>query len=89
MSQAIVDPDALREFAASLKRYTELVADATGGLESQFAQLSETWRDQEQAKFAAEFEQTIGTIRRFHETSEEFIPILLHKAESIDEYLGR
>jgi len=89
MPQAIVDPDHLREFAANLKRYNELVAHATATLQSQFAQLGETWRDQEQMKFAAEFEQTVRVIGQFQQASEEHIPFLLRKAEEADTYLSR
>lgn len=89
MPQAIVDPDELRQFAASLKHYNELVADATASLQSQFGQLGETWRDQEQAKFAQEFEQTVRVIAQFQQASEEHIPFLNRKAAEIDQYLGR
>ena len=88
MAQAIVDPDDLREFASNLKHYNELIAEATATMQSQFAKLGETWRDQEQAKFANDFEQTIRVIRQFYETSEEHIPLLLRKAEDVDKYLG-
>jgi uncharacterized protein YukE len=89
MPQAIVDPDDLREFAANLKRYNELVTDATAALQSQFGQLGETWRDQEQVKFAQEFEQTVRVISQFQQASEEHIPFLNRKASEIDQYLGR
>ena len=89
MSQAIVDPDELREFAANLKRYNDLVADATATLQSQFNRLGETWRDQEQVKFASAFEQTVRVIAQFQEASEEHIPLLNRKAGEIDQYLGR
>jgi uncharacterized protein YukE len=89
MPQAIVDPDELREFASSLKRYNELVADATATLQSQFAQLGETWRDQEQMKFSEQFEQTVRVIGQFQQASEEHIPLLNRKAAEIDQYLGR
>jgi uncharacterized protein YukE len=88
MPQAIVDPDELRAFAASLRHYNELVADATSTLQSQFAQLGDTWRDQEQVKFAQEFEQTVRVISQFQHASEEHIPFLLRKAEDVDKYLG-
>lgn len=88
MPQAIANSDDLREFAANLKRYNELVSDATTTLQSQFAQLGETWRDQNQAKFADEFEQTVRVIRQFQEASEEHIPFLLQKAAEIDQYLS-
>jgi len=89
MPQAIVDPDELREFAASLKRYNELVTDATATLQAQFAQLGDTWRDQEQVRFANEFEQTVRVINQFQQASEEHIPLLTRKAAEIDQYLGR
>jgi uncharacterized protein YukE len=89
MPQAIVDPDELREFATNLKRYTEILIEATTALQSQFAHLGETWRDQEQVKFANEFEQTVRVISQFQQASEEHIPFLTRKAEEIDQYLGR
>lgn len=89
MPQAIVDPDNLREFASNLKRYNELIADATATLQAQFVQLGETWRDQEQVKFADEFEQTVRVIGLFQQASEEHIPFLIRKAGEIDQYLGR
>lgn len=88
MPQAIVDPDDLRDFASQLRHFNELIAEATSSMQSHFAKLGETWRDQEQAKFADEFEQTLRVIRQFHESSEEHIPMLLRKAEDVDKYLG-
>jgi uncharacterized protein YukE len=88
MAQAIVDPDELRAFATSLRRYNELVAEATASLQSQFSQLGDTWRDQEQVKFAEEFDQTVRVISQFQQASEEHIPLLLRKAEDVDKYLG-
>lgn len=89
MPQAIVDPDELRQFAVSLMRYNELLADATATLHSQFSHLGETWRDQEQVRFANEFEQTIRVISLFQQASEEYIPFLNRKAAEIDQYLSR
>jgi uncharacterized protein YukE len=88
MPQAIADSDDLRAFAANLERYNELVADATATLQSQFAQLGDTWRDQNQAKFADEFEQTVRVIRQFQQASQEHIPYLRQKAAEIDQYLS-
>lgn len=89
MPQAIVDPDELRDFVASLRRYTDLVSNATSALQSQFDQLAQTWRDQEQVKFANDFEETVRAIRKFQEASEEHIPFLERKAGEIDQYLDR
>ncbi len=49
--------------------------------------LAQTWRDQEQQKFAEEFDQTLKVLQRLMKSSEEHIPFLLRKADRIDEYL--
>jgi hypothetical protein len=49
-------------------------------------QLSVSWRDQEHAKFAAEFEQELKQLRRLIESSEQHAPYLMRKAELIEEY---
>jgi hypothetical protein len=50
--------------------------------------LGDTWRDQEHEKFAQEFDALVRTLRHFHRSSEEQIPVLIKKAEWIDGYLG-
>jgi len=87
MPQAIVDPDEIRRFAQNLKKFT---GDAQGRimmLQTQLAELGKTWRDQENKKFAEEFEQHMRVIARFIEASDHHVPYLLRKAELIDEYL--
>jgi isopropylmalate/homocitrate/citramalate synthase len=49
--------------------------------------LSQSWRDQEQAKFEEEFDATIKTLHRFIKASDVHIPFLLRKAQRIEEYL--
>ncbi len=89
MSKAIVDPAELRRFAADLKRFnTELVNRVTM-LQSRMLTLSQTWRDQEQVKFAEEFEATVKTLSRFTTAADRHIPFLLRKAEKIEEYLNQ
>ena len=51
MSQAVVDPNELRRFAHNLKRFGEDLQMSMAGLHGQMLTLSETWRDQEHAKF--------------------------------------
>lgn len=87
MPQAIVDPDEIRRFAKNLKKFT---GDAHGSimmLQTQLVELGKTWRDQENKKFAEEFEQHMRVIARFIEASDRHVPYLLRKAELIDEYL--
>ena len=56
-------------------------------LNGQLAALERTWRDQEQKKFAEEFEQQIQALARFIEIIDRHVPYLLRKAEIIEEYL--
>ena len=89
MPKAIVDPDDLSRFAAELKRFNgDLQAQLTG-IHRQFAKLGETWRDQEHAKFAEDFEHMVRVLAKFAASSEKQVPLLLRKAEAIREYLDR
>jgi len=87
MAQAIVDPEELRRFAQSLKKFSGDVQDRVTSLGAQMAALERTWRDQEQKKFAEEFEQHMRNMARFVEIIEHHIPYLSRKAEIIEEYL--
>jgi uncharacterized protein YukE len=89
MGKAIVDPDDLSRFAAELKRFNgELLAQITT-IHRQFVKLGETWRDQEHAKFADDFERMVMVFSKFAAASEKQVPLLLRKAEAIWEYLDR
>lgn len=87
MAQAVVDPDEVRRFASSLKRFNADLQSALSGLHGQLLALGDTWRDQESDRFRSEFEQTAHVIEHFLEVSNEHIPFLLRKAERIEEYL--
>lgn len=87
MSQAIVNPDELRRFAQSLKKFNVGLAEQLTALASQLDGLSATWRDQENRRFAEEFARNLRSVQRFIETNDEYIPFLLRKAERIDDYL--
>ncbi len=87
MPQAIVDPEELRRFAQNLKKFSTDMRQRITLLGSQLAALAKSWRDQEQQKFADEFEQHMRTIARFVEVIERHVPYLHRKAEIIDEYL--
>jgi uncharacterized protein YukE len=86
VNQAIVDPEQLRQFAMLLKRFSANLADSTSKLSQQMQQLSASWRDQEHAKFAAQFEQELKQLVRLIEASERHVPYLVRKAELIEEY---
>jgi uncharacterized protein YukE len=87
MPQAIVDPEELRRFALSLRKFSGDVQERVTSLSGQLASLERTWRDQEQKKFADEFQQQIQALARFLETVDRHVPYLLRKADIIEEYL--
>ena len=87
MPQAVVDPEELRRFARNLRKFTADVEDRITVLGTQLVDLGKTWRDQENKKFAEEFEQHMRTITRFVEAANRHVPYLLRKAEIIEEYL--
>jgi WXG100 family type VII secretion target len=87
MPQAIVDPEDLRHFAQSLKKFSTEVQERVKSLSGQLAALERTWRDQEQKKFSEEFETQIQSLGRFIELIDRHVPYLARKAEIIEEYL--
>jgi uncharacterized protein YukE len=87
MPQAVVDPEELREFARSLKKYNNDLRDRTRSLANQLSSLGSSWRDQEHVKFVQQFEEGMKMIARFLENNERHVPYLMRKAEAIDEYL--
>lgn len=89
MARAIVDPDEVRAFAAELKKFNEELSSRMMSLYMRFKNLGETWQDQEQAKFAEEFDKAMKNLKKFVEVSNIQAPILQRKADKIDEYLNQ
>jgi uncharacterized protein YukE len=87
MPQAIVDPEDLRMFAQNLKKFSTETQSRITLLNNQLVGLEKTWRDQEQKKFAEEFDQQVKVVTRLIEVIERHIPYLVRKAEIIEEYL--
>ena len=87
MPKAIVDPAELRRFAHSLKHFSQELSHQAAVLQGQFANLGDTWRDQEHDKFAEQFAETLLVVKRFMETAQQHVPFLLRKADRIEEYL--
>lgn len=89
MAKAVVNPEDLRRFAFELKQFnTEVQAQITS-INRRFVKLSETWQDQEQTRFAEQFEQMTRNLSKFMDVSEKHIPFLMRKAERIQEYLDQ
>ncbi len=82
-----MDPGEVRRFAEELKRFNLDLQNRIAALHARFAALGDTWQDQEHAKFADEFSQTMKALRRFLEVSERHAPYLLRKAQRIEDYL--
>jgi uncharacterized protein YukE len=89
MAKAVVDPAELRRFAQDLKRFNTTLRDQMAVLQARLTELGQTWRDQEQVKFAEEFDQTMRVLVRFSDAADRHIPFLLRKAEKIEEYLNQ
>ncbi len=89
MAKAVVDPAELRRFAQDLKRMNTTLRDQMAVLQARMSELGQSWRDQEQVKFAEEFEQTVRVLVRFADAADKHIPFLLRKAEKIEEYLNQ
>ena len=89
MAQAIVDPIELRRFAHQLKQFNGDLRDRIGALHGQMVSLGDTWRDQEHEKFLRTFEETLNVLGAFIEATEEHIPVLMRKAERIEEYFRK
>ncbi len=87
MAKAVADPEEIRRFAQTLKRFSAGLSQQMSQVSGQMAALGQTWRDQEHAKFANEFEQTLRQLARFNEAVDEQIPFLLRKADRLEEYL--
>ena len=86
MAQAIIDPDEVRRFAEELKRFNIDLQNRTSSLQARFSALGDTWQDQEQAKFAEEFIQTMKALKKFIEVSNQHGPYLMRKAQRIEDY---
>ncbi|QDS92846.1 hypothetical protein FF011L_15950 [Roseimaritima multifibrata] len=87
MNQAIADPDELRRFASHLRDYAEDMKQRHAALASHMHELEQTWRDEQQRKFASEFEQQLRQMNRLLAATEQHLPYLVRKADQIESYL--
>ena len=87
MSKAHVDPAELRRFAQDLNRFNNELQTLLAGLNARVRNLEQTWRDQEQRKFAEAFDQTAKGLGNFLEASHQHAQFLAKKAGLIEDYL--
>ena len=55
MAKVHVDPEALRRFARELANFNQELRELYARLQGRMNELEQSWRDQEQAKFAEAF----------------------------------
>jgi len=84
-----MDPEQVRRVAEELRRFNTDLQEKMASLQARFAALSDTWQDQEHAKYAEEFVQTMKALKKFIEISNQHAPFLLRKAQRIEEYLNQ
>jgi uncharacterized protein YukE len=87
MGKANVDPAELRRFARDLTRFNSDLETLLVGLQGRLKELERSWADQEQRRFAQEFELTVKTLRRFLDASTQHVTFLAKKAGHIEDYL--
>ena len=87
MAKASVDPLELRRFARDLTRFNSDLEALMAGLQNRLRELERSWTDQEQKRFAQEFELTVKSLRRFLEASSQHAAFLAKKARHIEDYL--
>lgn len=87
MAKANVDPEELLRFSKDLTRFNHEMRGLMQSLKSKMRQLETSWQDQEQKKFAEEFDQTVRTLATFLESSERHSQFLAKKASFIQDYL--
>ena len=87
MAQVVIEPEQVKRFAEELQRFNRDLQHRMGSLQARFAALGDTWQDQEHAKFSEEFKDTLKTLKKFVDLSDQHVPYLLRKAQRIEEYL--
>jgi hypothetical protein len=81
------NPEDLRRFARSLRQFKSDVEGKLGALNSQFRGL--TWSDDQQRRFAQEWDRTSKSLRSFLQQVDSHAPYLERKARQLDEFLRR
>lgn len=89
MAHVEVDPEELLLFANQLQSFDKAVEDALKTLGSQFAHLSNTWRDQKQRDFSDSLQMITAQFGEFSKESEDMQARLRAAAEDLKSYERR
>jgi uncharacterized protein YukE len=87
MTQAIVDPDEMRRFAAALLETVGHLQNSRSGVKSRFSDLKDTWRDQKYAEFERIFGESMAQLDSFLRAAEMYAHYLQAKARKADRFL--
>jgi uncharacterized protein YukE len=87
MAKVEATPEELEIFAKTLKQFAQQLQGGMKQLKGAQQRLGETWRDQENTKYAQEFGQAMRVLERFIVASEQQAPYLQRKAQSLRNYL--
>jgi len=83
------NPEEMRVFASRLAGFSNGLRDDMAGLQGAFTRVGETWNDGKYKEFASVFRQTMSLLRRFADTSDEFVRSLRDEGYALDEYLKK
>jgi WXG100 family type VII secretion target len=86
MSQIHVNPEEMRAFAAQLKRFSNELQASLKQTEGRLEHLNQSWRDQENAKFAQKFRQATKALHPLIQQMQEYEVFLKKKAKAADVY---
>lgn len=80
-----IEPERIRKFASDLASFRSDINELTDRLSGNLSRLSESWQDQEFAKFKEVFDSTQQRLRKFSVEVEQTIPKLERDARAAEE----
>ena len=89
MAKANVDPAELRRFAQHLVKFNRELEQMMSAMNARTQELTQSWQDQEQRKFAEELHGTFRSLGRFVQSAEEHAAFLNKKAAHVEQYLNQ
>lgn len=86
MPGVYVDSQSLRDFAARLKQFSDLLNEEMTRTQGQMGQLGDSWKDEGYEEFKNAIAKTFPMLRQLIEESNQTVPKLLRDAEAVDEF---
>lgn len=88
MSDVHGNPDEMRQFAYHLNKLAMDFRGLKDSTRAKMNHLSQSWRDNENAQFAQQFEQDIKPLEKLIETAEKYSDFLKKKASKLDDFIN-